>query len=165
MQRLSVCLLAVLVLMAPVSVLASGYGHHSAAGHEGATASASSEGDGMSAEGLMYIIGDQVRDGVRGMAHLKEIAPPLQSRSLTITHHFMVAFVDQSSGDQIETGTAALQVENPQGERTGPIPLHGMEGHFGADLILEGTGPYHFLVVLEQDDGTEHQFRFQHRAE
>jgi hypothetical protein len=58
----------------------------------------------------------------------------------------------------IETGTVAVKVTTPAGEVLAAQSLHGMEGHFGADLTLTAAGAYKFAVGTKLPDGKIRQY-------
>jgi hypothetical protein len=60
----------------------------------------------------------------------------------------------------IETGTVAVKVTTPAGEVLAAQSLHGMEGHFGADLTLTAAGAYKFAVGTKLPDGKIRQYEF-----
>ena len=117
----------------------------------------------MAAEGSMFIVGDMTSKGVRGMAHLKDVRAAMAEHGHEATHHFMIAFVDTETGQQIEEGKVALKLQDPNGKITGPIELVGMQGHFGADIILDQVGEYHFKLGTQLADGTKRKYHFHHK--
>ena len=65
------------------------------------------------AEGSMLIVGSMVSKSVKGMAHLNDVSATMAEMGMTTTHHFMIAFIDEASGEKIENGTVALKITNP----------------------------------------------------
>jgi hypothetical protein len=41
----------------------------------------------------------------------------------------------------------------------------GMEGHFGADIVLPEKGEYHFKVGTKLADGQKREYHFHHTVE
>lgn len=109
-------------------------------------------------EGDMIMIGDAVQDGVKAMAHLKDVGEAMQQMGMTTTHHIMVIFADLKTGKPIETGSVAVKVTGPDGEKSEPVKLMGMQGHFGGDITLARPGQYHFVIGTKMVDGKKRQF-------
>ncbi len=114
----------------------------------------------MSSEGLMVIVGSMTSKGVKGMAHLKDVSETMEKMGMTTTHHFMIAFVDETTGEQIESGTVALKITNPDAKVGEVIKLAGMGGHFGADVALDMKGEYHFKLGTKLSDGKKRKYHF-----
>lgn len=108
----------------------------------------------------MIMLGDDTEDGVKGSAHLKDVGAAMKKAGQKFTHHFMVIFVDQKTGKPITEGQAALKVTGPDGKTAEPVKLVGMEGHFGADIVLQGEGNYKYEVGTKLPDGKKRTFEF-----
>jgi hypothetical protein len=80
------------------------------------------------------------------------------------THHFMVAFVD-AAGEPVTEGNVAVKIKDPAGKESAPVKLMGMEGHFGADIVLEKAGKYEFMIGTKLKDGQKRQYHFEHMVE
>jgi hypothetical protein len=65
-----------------------------------------------------------------------------------------------ASGDAIESGSLAVKIKGPDGKLSKAIKLMGMQGHFGADVILAHKGPHVFIVGSKLDDGKKRTFEF-----
>ena len=150
-----ICLLLVLLVVLPVAGLASGGGSH---GHE--TSSVAGAHDKMLADGSMAIVGSMSSKGVKGMAHIKDVKEAMAKMGMKPTHHFMIAFVNEETGKQIETGTVALKLTNPDAKISETIELIGMDGHFGADIVLDMEGEYHFRLGSKLEDGVKRNYHF-----
>lgn len=109
----------------------------------------------------MVMLGEQTVDGVKAMAHLNDVKAAMAKIGMKETHHFMAAFVD-ATGNQITEGTVAVKIVDPAGKESGPIKLMGMEGHFGADIVLAGKGKYQFKVGTKLPDGKTRQYEFEY---
>lgn len=109
----------------------------------------------------MIMLGEETEEGVKAMAHLNDVKEAMAKMGMKETHHFMVAFVDEA-GEQITEGTVAVKIKGPAGKEIGPVKLMGMEGHFGADIVLEEAGKYEFMVGTKLKDGQARQFHFEH---
>jgi hypothetical protein len=116
--------------------------------------------DGMSTDGSMFIVGSMTSKGVKGMAHLKDVSEMMAKMGMKTTHHFMIAFVDVETGEQIENGTVALKITNPDAKVGEAIELIGMQGHFGADITLDMEGEYHFRLGTKLADGKKRKYYF-----
>jgi hypothetical protein len=108
----------------------------------------------------MVILGSTVNKGVKGMAHLSDVSAISAKMGLATTHHFMIALVDEATGLQIETGRVALKVTNPDAKVGETIELVGMGGHFGADVVLDMQGEYHFKIGTKLADGVSRKYHF-----
>jgi len=117
---------------------------------------------GMKMESGMVMLGDQTVDGIKAMAHLNDVKEAMAKVGMKETHHFMVAFVDTTSGNQITEGTVAVKIVDPAGNESDAIKLEGMDGHFGADIVLPANGDYAFKVGTKLPDGKTRQYEFTH---
>jgi len=113
-----------------------------------------------SSENSMIVVGSMVSKGVKGMAHLNDVSATMAKMGMTTTHHFMIAFIDEVTGEPIETGAVALKVTNPDAKVGETIELVGMAGHFGADVVLDMAGEYHFKLGTQLADGIKRKFHF-----
>ena len=109
----------------------------------------------------MIMIGEQVVDGVKGMAHLKDVKDAMAKMGMKETHHFMMMFRDKE-GKTITNGSVAVKIKGPNGKEGAAIKLIGMDKHFGADVILEQKGTYVFTVGTQLADGVKRQFEFRY---
>lgn len=154
LRRLMV--LSAMLLCVPVSVIAANQGHsHDAGGHADTEASV----------GGMMIVGNMTSKGIKGMAHLKDVSATMSEMGMKATHHFMIAFVDEATGEQIEKGKVALKITNPDAKVGEAIELVGMQGHFGADVVLDMKGEYHFRLGTKLADGKQRKYHFHHVIE
>ncbi len=116
--------------------------------------------DGMKMDEDMIMVGDSVQDGVKAMVHLKEVKDTMAKMGMKATHHIMVMFVDQVTGQPVESGVAAVKMKRANAKEEEAIKLMGMQGHFGADIELTGPGEYHFMIGTKLADGKKRQFDF-----
>ena len=179
MKRLTIVSILLTVLMSvPLLAMATSHqdhghdkatenGHHGEMKHDdhGISNASHKDPDGMATDGSMMIVGSMVSKGVKGMAHLKDVSVTMADMGMKTTHHFMIAFIDETTGKQIESGTVALKITNPDAKVGDPIPLMGMDGHFGADVTLDMSGEYHFRLGTELADGTKRKYHFHHVVE
>jgi len=115
---------------------------------------------GMAAAGGMIDLGAVTVKGVVGMAHMKDVRAAMAKMGQKTTHHFMVMFNDQKTGKPLDAGKVAVKITSPDGQVTGPMELLGMQGHFGADVILDQSGEYRFQIGSKLADGEARQFDF-----
>jgi hypothetical protein len=154
-------LISLTLLFCPTFTLAGSDGRDHDGHDHGVNKESSHEGhDGMSADGAMIIVGSQVSKGVKGMAHIKDVSAAMGKMGMSTTHHFMMAFVDEETGEQIENGTVALKLTNPDAKVSEAIELIGMDGHFGADIALDMEGEYHFRLGTKLQDGKKRKYHF-----
>lgn len=115
----------------------------------------------MMMKGDMVMLGDEVQDDVKGSAHLKDVGAAMAKMGMKENYHFMIMFMDAKSGKPIEEGTVAVKITGPSGKEIGaPVELMGMQGHFGADIVLADKGEYHFKVGTKLPDGKKRQYHF-----
>jgi hypothetical protein len=149
-----------LIITSPLAALANHCSEEHRAQAVAQAQSGNDHGAGMAAAGSMLDLGTASVDGVKGMAHMKDVRASMAKMGMKTTHHFMVMFSDEKSGKAIESGTVAVKITSPDGTVTGPMELMGMAGHFGADVILDQPGSYTFQVGSKLTDGQTRQFEF-----
>mgnify|MGYP006995560522 FL=1 len=101
-------------------------------------------------------------NGVMAMAHLQDITKKMVKYNQDKTHHLMIMFKDASSETIFDSGLVAVKVIDPAGTESPAVKMLGMDGSFGADLVLAQKGKYTFEVGTKLGDNTTRQFRFQH---
>lgn len=159
MKKLTITLISMLVLAAaPALAMKHEHGSHGQMHGTG-------HGDhaGMQMEAGMAMLGDQTVDGVKAMAHVKDVKAAMAKMGMKVTHHFMVAFVGMD-GKQITEGTVAVKIKAPGGKESDPLALPGMQGHFGADVVLTEKGSYEFKVGTKLPDGAVRQYEFKYEV-
>lgn len=131
-------------------------------GHDGGAhqSSAMDHGSMAGSHDDLTALGEQIVDGVKGVAHLGDVRESMAEAGQPMTHHLQIVFTDLDSEKRIESGTAAVKVTTPAGEELPPQTLMGMEGHFGADLTLTAAGTYEFVIGTKLPDGKLRQFEF-----
>lgn len=167
MKHFTIVLTTVLALVAIPALALAHCGtcdHKSEAGQTQAAMHQGQEGheghSGMAAGGSMIDLGTVSAKGVAAMGHMKDVRAALAKTGMKTTHHFMIMFNDEKSGKPLEGGTVAVKIIGPDGTTSGPLELMGMQGHFGADIILEQPGEYRFQVGSKLSDGETRQFEF-----
>lgn len=113
----------------------------------------------------MAMIGEQTAEGVKALAHVKDVKAAMAKMGMKETHHFALMFVDTSTGKPVTEGRLAVKIEDPAGKVSEPIMMMGMQGHFGADIELPKKGEYHFKVGTKLADGQKRQYDFQYTVE
>ena len=110
----------------------------------------------------MMTVGEQVVDGVKAVVHLKDVKVTMAKMGMKETHHFMVLFSNAKDGKAITAGSVAVKIKGPDGSDKPAIKLMGMEGHFGADVIIEEKGAYVFTIGTQLADGVKRQFEIKY---
>ena len=151
-------ILAALLLTLPIGALAASHEH----GGSGTTAEGRAMEHGDMNMGGMIMLEVQTEDGVQGMVHLKDVGEAMAKMGMKEDFHFMVMFNDNSTGDQIVEGTAALKITDPAGKESEPLALMPMDDMFGADIALTAKGAYRFTVGTRLADGKKRQFEFEY---
>lgn len=170
MKRTVLTMLILLALAAvPLPVLAAMHEHggHGGADSKGAVDHGSmmkhNPHAGMDMSTGVAMLGDQTVEGVKAVAHARDVKAAMAKMGMKETHHFMVAFVG-NDGKPITAGTVAVKIKNPAGKEGDPIQLPGMQGHFGADVILAEKGTYEFKVGSKLPDGATRQYEFKYEV-
>ncbi|MCF6266363.1 MAG: hypothetical protein L3J57_07445 [Desulfuromusa sp.] len=120
-----------------------------------------SQGEGMSMGGDAVMLEDTEVDGVTASAHLMDIRIKMAEHGMSMTHHFMVGFMNKAK-KMVSKGPVALKIESPDGKVSNPIKLMGMNGQFGADITLNQQGVYRFKVGTKFPDGNTRTFHMQY---
>lgn len=107
-------------------------------------------------------LGTVTEKGVKATGHLNDVTEIMANMGMPQTHHLMVMFSDEKSGQPIVKGTVAVKIRNQAGVESSPIRLEGMEGHFGADIMLEQKGLYEFNIGTALIDGVKRQYQFKY---
>ena len=160
-SRRSLLFAALLVFSLPLGVQAMSHSEH-----EGHGTTTTEKAENMDAHGAaamhadMFDLGSVSEKGVKANAHLNDGVETMAKAGQPHTHHFMIMFMDEKSGEPVEEGTVAVKIRNPAGEESAPLRLEGMDGHFGADIILEQKGAYEFSVGTALTDGVKRQYQF-----
>jgi hypothetical protein len=157
MRKFTVLVAALFVCALPLAASAATHEH----GEHGKMGEMKHEGM-MMGKG-MVMLGEETEDGVKAMAHLNDVKEAMAKMGMKETHHFMVAFID-AAGNPITEGTVAVKIEDPAGKTGEPVKLMGMEGHFGADIVLAEKGKYEFNVGTKLPDGKTRQYEFKYEV-
>lgn len=149
------------------AALAQGSGHEghgtktneTPAAHEG-----SHEGMQMETGGAMMMLGTATTDGIKAMAHLKDLHPGAEKHAADVTHNLMLAFEAQDKSKSVTQGRVAVKVIGPDGKTGSAITLNPKAGFFNADLTLHAPGKYTFLVGTKLSDDKARQFSFSYEV-
>ena len=153
MKKMTVLIAAVLVLSAPLAVLAVDHG--------------SMKMD--HGEHSMMKMGDvaheEVIDGVKATFKVISMKEHMKAMDMEMpkemkeTHHIMVEFKDVKSGKALTEGEVKVKVQNPD-KSDQAKELMGMQGHFGADFDLSRKGKYGVMCKFQLKDDKTHQAKF-----
>ena len=103
-------------------------------------------------------IGKDTQKGVVATVKVKtydeKTKATMAKMGMNATHHVMVFFTDEESGDAVASGKAALKIK---GEDAKPAMLMQMHDGFGGDITVEG-GMATFEIGTKLEDGEERQF-------
>jgi len=105
-------------------------------------------------------VGKDTQDGVVATVKVKtydeETMATMSKMGMEATHHVMVFFTDEKSGEAVEGGKAALKVKG-SGDSDKPVMMMLMGNGFGADVKLEGM-MITFEIGTKLEDGKKRQF-------
>lgn len=126
------------------------------------------EHEGMNMTEDMIMLGNDAQAGVKAMAHAQVYDEAARAALAKMgqegTHHFMVMFRDQQSGEMISEGRVAVRVKAAGGEWSSPVQLMPMKmemgNGFGADIKL-AAGTYQFNIGTLMADGQKRIFRME----
>ena len=106
-------------------------------------------------------VGKDTQDGVVATVKIKtydeETVNKMKAMGMAATHHVMVFFADEKSGDAIAAGKAALKVKGSGDDSAKPAMLMLMDNGFGTDVNLEGM-MITFEIGTKLEDGKKRQF-------
>jgi hypothetical protein len=103
-------------------------------------------------------IGKDTQEGVVATAKVKtydeKTLASMVKMGMEGTHHVMVFFTDEKSGDEVAGGQVALKLKDSEVK---PVMMMQMGTGFGADVSLKG-GMYTFEIGTKLEDGKKRQF-------
>ena len=103
-------------------------------------------------------IGKDTQDGVVATVKVKaydeKTRQTMAKMGMNATHHVMVFFTDEKTGEAVSSGKAALKVK---GEDATPAMLMPMGSGFGSDVSV-GDGMSTFEIGTKLEDGKKRQF-------
>lgn len=103
-------------------------------------------------------IGKDTQNGVVAKVKVKTYdeatRATMTKMGMDATHHVMIFFTDEKSGDAIAAGKVALKVK---GEEAKPVMLMQMGEGFGADVSVQ-EGMHTFEIGTKLEDGQKRQF-------
>ena len=106
-------------------------------------------------------VGKDTQDGVVATVKVKtydeETMATMSKMGMAATHHVMVFFTDETSGEPVAGGNAALKVKSSEDTSAKPIMMMLMGNGFGADVKLEGM-MVTFEIGTKLEDGKKRQF-------
>ncbi len=149
-MKKTAALIAVLMMTmaAPLAVTAAEHDHGSM--HEG-------HGSQMAQMGK--VVHQQVVDGVKVTFRIMDMKGMGMPAGIKETHHLMAEFADAGSGKPLTEGEVKVKMVNPdKSEQT--KDLMGMEGHFGADIVMAKRGKYGVMCKFKVKDGKVRSSKF-----
>jgi len=112
-----------------------------------------------SSKATIMLEGD-IKDGVKAIAHLKDIKEAMARHGGSQTHHFMIKFEADGKNQIFDSGLAAVKIIDPEGNKLSPLKMMAMDGSFGVDIELSKSGKYQFEVGTKLSDGKKRTFLF-----
>ena len=157
-----VVLLSMLLILGAAGVVSAqdnDHGGHGAMAKEAPPMQADNH-EGMQMGGTMIMLGAVTVDGIKAEAHLQDMRSGMAHGAAGATHNFMVGFKEESKGDMIGQGRAAIKVTGPDGQTGNGITLTPQDGFFRGDVVLKQPGKYTFVVGTKLKDDKARQFSF-----
>ena len=109
-------------------------------------------------DGDFVEIGKDTQEGVVATVKVKtydeKTLATMAKMGMDATHHVMVFFTDEKSGNEIAGGKVAIKVK---GSEAKPVMMMQMGAGFGGDVAL-GDGMYTFEIGTKLEDGKKRQF-------
>jgi hypothetical protein len=103
-------------------------------------------------------IGKDTQEGVVATVKVKKYDEKtlgsMAKMGMDATHHVMIFFADEKSGNEIASGQVALKIKEKEAK---PVMMMQMGAGFGADVSLQ-DGMYNFEVGTKLEDGQKRQF-------
>ncbi|MDH3544320.1 MAG: hypothetical protein OET55_00310 [Desulfuromonadales bacterium] len=117
------------------------------------------KGHDMAAEDGDFVeIGKDTQDGVVATVKVKaydeKTRATMAKMGMNATHHVMVFFTDEKTGEAVASGKAALKIK---GEDAKPAMLMQMGPGFGSDVSVD-DGMSTFEIGTKLEDGKKRQF-------
>ena len=158
-------LIAGIALLVSSALAMDGHEHHKKSdsmGHDQMQHMNDMEAGMAHGQGVMIILGEDVHEGIKAMCHLMPIDSKMMPAGSKVTHHLMVMLSDAETGKPFESGMVAVKIGSPDGKEAAPLRLMGMQGHFGADVVLDQPGIWHFRIAAKLADGKVHKYHGHH---
>src|SRR6056297_315445 len=122
--------------------------------------------DGMDMTEDMIMLGTAAQTGVKAMAHAQVYDSAARSTLAEMgqeaSHHFMVMFTDEQTGEMIPQGQVAVKVRPAGGDWSSPVKLMpikmDMGDGFGGDIKI-ASGTYEFSIGTLLADGQKRLFQ------
>ena len=109
-------------------------------------------------DGDFVEIGKDTQEGVVATVKVKtydeKTLATMAKMGMDATHHVMVFFTDEASGNAIASGKVAIKTK---GSDAKPVMMMQMGSGFGGDVTL-GDGMYTFEIGTKLEDGKKRQF-------
>ena len=137
MKKITFLVVLVMLVAAPMSIMAMSHGKDSHGGHDMKEEKSSHmdhgkmksmdhgkmDHDSMMAEGGMMMLGTEVKEGVKARVHIKDVSEAMAKMGMDHTHHLMVNFTSEKNGAAIEKGTVAVKVISPDETEAKPVKM------------------------------------------
>jgi len=147
MKRFTLAMMALAIVMGMPVMATAAMDHDMHKGHD----MAAKEGD-------FVEIGKDTQKGVVATVKVKvydeKTKATMAKMGMNATHHVMVFFTDEKSGDAIASGKAALKIKGADAK---PDMLMLMGTGFGGDVSV-GEGMATFEIGTKLEDGQKRQF-------
>jgi hypothetical protein len=108
---------------------------------------------------------EEVIDGIKATFVVQTMADAMKTMSMEMpkgvkeTHHLHVEFKDVKSGKALTEGEVKIKVQAPDKSEQSK-DLMGMQGHFGADVVMSKKGKYGVMCKFKLADGKIRQAKF-----
>lgn len=150
--------LSIAVIYAGGASAAGGHGHKTEGGHDtGATMehdNATMEHDKMEAQ----FKHDMVVEGVKAEFQIMSLASMNMTDPGGATHHVMVTFMDEASGEQIEEAVGRIKIITPSETET-VVDLKNYSGTYAANFTVDEPGNYG-VICLAKVAGKKPLYKF-----
>jgi hypothetical protein len=174
MKRLTTTMMIMLFAMGtPMAAVAMSHGEHAEKGqqmsgdmkHHGDMKhddNGMHKGHDMNGGDDFLEVGKDTQEGVVATVKVKtydeEAKAKMTKMGMDATHHVMVFFTDEKSGNPVAGGKAALKVKGPEDTSAKPVMMMLMGDGFGGDINVKEMGMYTFEIGTKLEDGKKRQF-------
>ena len=108
-------------------------------------------------------VGKDTQDGVVATVKVKtydeKAKATMAKMGMNATHHVMVFFTDEKTGESVGSGMVAIKVENQDDK---PVMMMQMGPGFGGDVSIKEKGMYTFEIGTKLADGKKRQFEVEY---
>jgi hypothetical protein len=159
MKRFTFAMMVLIVAMGmPMVAIAMDHGSHDKEMSKDKDPDMHKGHDMAAKDGDFVEIGKDTQDGVVATVKVKaydeKTRATMEKMGMNATHHVMVFFTEEKTGDAVTSGKAALKIK---GEEAKPAMLMLMGTGFGSDVSV-GEGMSKFEIGTKLEDGKKRQF-------